>query len=110
MTPEEPLLGCVGFEWDEGNATKNWERHQVSRSECEEVLFLAPLVVTPDEKHSGGERRHLALGRTASGRRLFLVFTVRGDRIRVISARPMSRRERRVYEQAWQAGEAESSS
>ena len=110
MTTEEPLLGCVGFEWDEGNATKNWERHHVSRSECEEIFFLAPLVIAQDAKQSGQEQRYLALGRTVGGRRLFVVFTVRGDLIRVISARAMSRRERRVYEQAREAGEAESPS
>jgi uncharacterized protein len=111
MTTEDPLLGCVGFEWDEGNATKNWERHRVSGPECEEVFFLAPLVMTRQAaKHSGQERRFLALGRTVRGRRLFLVFTVRRDLIRVISARPMSRRERRAYEQARETGQAESPS
>ena len=102
MTRENPLLGCTGFEWDEGNATKNWERHQVSTSECEEVFFLAPLVVE-DVGHSLGERRFLALGQTLAGRRLFVAFTVRRDRIRVISARTMSRRERRAYERAREA-------
>ncbi|MGH2570730.1 MAG: BrnT family toxin [bacterium] len=109
MATEEPLLGCVGFEWGEGNATKNWKRHRVPRSECEELFFLAPLVTVQDAKHSGLERRFLALGRTVGGRRLFVALTVRRDRIRVISARPMSRRERGAYERAKQAGEAEPS-
>ena len=111
MTTKEPLPGCVGFDWDDGNATKNWERHRVSSSECEEVFFLAPLVMAqPDTKPPGPERRFLTLGQTGRGRRLFLVFTVRRDLIRVISARPMSRRERRAYEQAREAGRAESPS
>lgn len=105
---EDPLVGCVGFEWDEGNATKSWERHHISRSECEEVFFLAPLVIAPDDKHSQQERRYLTLGRTVAGRLLFVVFAVRRDLIRVISARTMSRRERRAYEEAQQAGEEES--
>ncbi len=43
MPAENLLLGCMGFEWDDGSATKNWDRHHVSNSECEEVFFLAPL-------------------------------------------------------------------
>ncbi|MFQ5459262.1 MAG: BrnT family toxin [Anaerolineae bacterium] len=99
MAHQNPLASCTGFDWDEGNATKNWERHQVAGAECEEVFFLAPLLVAEDPGHSRSERRYFALGRTLAGRRL-CVFTVRNDLIRVISARPMSRRERRVYERA----------
>ena len=100
MALEGQLAGCTGFEWDEGNATKNWERHKVGRSECEEVFFREPLLVVEDSAHSQTESRYFALGRTLADRRLFVVFTVRGDLIRVISVRPMSRRERRVYERA----------
>jgi uncharacterized DUF497 family protein len=107
--PTDPLAGCVGFEWDEGNANKSRERHGVSHMESEEMFFFDPLIVSPDSKHSGHEARYLALGQTAAGRRLFAVFTIRRDRIRVISTRPMSRQERRVYEQARQAGKAQSS-
>jgi len=103
MSTGDPLRGCTGFDWDEGNATKNWVRHRVSRPECEEVFFLAPLVLE-DVGHSQDERRYLALGETAAGRHLFVAFTIRRDRIRVISARPMSRRERRAYEQAREEG------
>jgi uncharacterized DUF497 family protein len=104
MVTEGPLPGCVGFEWDSGNATKNWERHRVSTAECEEIFFLRPLVIE-DTTHSTQERRFLALGRTVGGRQIFVAFTVRADRIRVISARPMSRRERRAYERAREAKE-----
>ena len=96
----EQLEACTGFEWDAGNVDKNWETHGVSNAECEQVFFQRPLLIAPDPEHSQEEPRHAALGRTADGRRLTIVFTVRGTRIRVISARPMSRRERRVYEQA----------
>lgn len=97
--PKE-LAGCAGFEWDAGNAGKNQERHQVSDGECEQVFFQRPILVATDAAHSRDEPRYAALGKTAAGRRLTIVFTIRGDSIRVISARPMSRRERRVYEQA----------
>jgi uncharacterized DUF497 family protein len=97
--PEE-LAACTGFEWDAGDVDKNWERHRVSAWECEQVFFQRPVLIAPDVRHSRHELRYVALGRTASGRRLTIVFTIRETRIRVISARPMSRRERRVYEQA----------
>ena len=97
MGPEELLANCTGFDWDEGNLLKNWEKHEVSGSECEQVFFNRPLVAEPDAKHSPGEWRYYVLGQTDSGRRLFLVFTVRDNLIRVISAREMSRRERREY-------------
>jgi uncharacterized protein len=92
------LLACTGFEWDEGNAEKNWIRHQVTRPECEEVFFGEPLIASPDAAHSETEPRYYVLGQTLVGRRLFLACTVRGYLIRVISARPMSRGERSVYE------------
>lgn len=92
--------GWEGFDWDEGNLLKNWERHRVSGAECEEVFFNYPLVAAPDEKHSDSEARFHALGVTDSGRHLYVVFTVRGKNIRVISARDMSRRERKVFEES----------
>jgi uncharacterized DUF497 family protein len=92
------LAGCAGFEWDEHNSEKNWLRHYVSPSECEEIFFNRPLIVADDEKHSERENRFYALGHTDSGRMLFIVFTVRHDMIRVISARDMNRKERRIYE------------
>jgi uncharacterized DUF497 family protein len=88
-----------GFDWDEGNLLKNWEKHRVSASECEQVFFNRPLITRLDEGHSGQEMRHLALGTTDVGRHLFIVFTTRLKRIRVISARDMSRRERKVFEE-----------
>jgi uncharacterized DUF497 family protein len=90
----------TGFDWDEGNLVKNWERHRVSASECEQVFFNRPLVAGADKEHSEVENRFYALGVTDSGRRLFVVFTGRGDRIRVISARDMNRRERKVYDES----------
>ena len=63
------------------------------------------MLVAADARHSGQEARYAALGRTTAGRWLAVVFTIRGTLIRVISARDMSRRERRVYEGARQGGE-----
>lgn len=89
---------CTGFDWDEGNLLKNWEKHRVSAPECEQVFFNRPLLAEPDEKHAGAEARFYALGQTDGGRMLFVVFTLRGGLIRVISARNMNRRERKEYE------------
>ncbi len=89
-----------GFEWDEGNLLKNWEKHRVSASECEQIFFNRPLVAGVDEEHSQEESRCYALGVTDAGRRLFAVFTVRQNRIRMISTRDMNRRERKVFDES----------
>jgi uncharacterized protein len=93
------LDACSGFEWDEANANKNWERHRVSPEEAEAVFFNEPLVVRSDVRHSRREKRYYALGRTEGGRRLFVAFTVRRSLVRVISVRDMNRRERDAYAQ-----------
>jgi uncharacterized DUF497 family protein len=97
------LANCTGFDWDAGNATKNWDLHRVSQAECEQPFFNRPILVAVDASHSAEERRYAALGQTIAGRRLSIVFTIRGRLVRVISARNMSRRERRLYERAQQA-------
>lgn len=86
-----------GFEWDEWNIEKNWERHKVTNIECEEVFFNEPLIVTKDEPHSIVEVRYFVLGKTDKERLLFIVFIIRGKKIRIISARGMSKKERRIY-------------
>jgi uncharacterized DUF497 family protein len=88
----------VGFERDQGNATKNGNKHDVTQGECEEVFFHEPMFVGPDELHSGPEARYYLLGRTNTDRHLFLVFTIRNDLIRVFSARTMIRSERHMLE------------
>ena len=87
-----------GFQWDSGNILKNWEKHGVTALECEQVFFNLPLVAAADLNHSRTEPRNFVLGQTDSARLLFLVFTVRDRRIRVISARNMNRKERRICE------------
>jgi uncharacterized protein len=92
-----PLDGCTGFEWDGGNAQKNWDRHRVTPEEAEDVFFNDPLVIRSDVRHSGQERRYYALGQTSDGRLLFAAFTIRGSLLRVISVRDMNRKERAAY-------------
>jgi len=97
-TIQEILSTCTGFEWDKGNSRKNWVKHQVTPSECEQIYFNQPLIVKNDIKHSKLETRYYALGKTDENRRLFIAFTVRNHLIRIISARNMSRKEIEVYE------------
>ena len=104
----EQLAQCAGFEWDEGNREKNWIRHRVSVAECEQVFFSVPLLVSPDERHSGKEPRYYVLGQTNAGRRLFVAVTIRQNPIRVISARETNRRERKEYEDAQERIEGDS--
>jgi len=96
------LRRIIGFDWDAGNERKNADTHQVSQAEAEQLFFGEPLVITEDISHSQQETRYHALGQTAGGRLLHATFTLRfeGEKIRIISVRDMSRRERRLYEHA----------
>lgn len=87
-----------GFDWDKGNIDKNWLSHNVKPGEIEEIFFNEPLLISSDETHSQNESRFAALGITNEGRKMFLVFTIRETKIRTISARDMSRKERNLYE------------
>lgn len=107
VKPEYLFGGLEGFEWDAGNTEKLWLRHGVLPVEAEQVLTGTPLL-TRDLKHSQEEERVLAYGQTEEGRRLAVIFTVRQGRMRVISARPMNRTERRFYDQAQTRTEANS--
>jgi len=98
MNGTDILSNCRGFEWDKGNCDKNWVKHQVAIWECEQIFFNHPLVITEDTKHSTEEERFYALGRTDLKRTLLVVFAVRREKIRIISARDMNRKERRIYE------------
>jgi uncharacterized DUF497 family protein len=95
-------LGRIeGFDWDEGNARKSVEKHDVSQGEAEQIFFNDPLLIVEDVGHSVRELRLHALGRTDAERLLHVTFTLRSDGrlIRVISARTMHRKERVRYEQ-----------
>lgn len=98
VKPRNRLRECTGFQWDDGNATKNWDSHDVSQAECEQAFFNQPLIVKRDRGHSLTETRYYALGRTDSDRLLFIAFAIRGELIRVISARDMTQREKQRYD------------
>jgi len=98
------VRGLRGFEWDEANWRKSELKHGIAMSEAEEALLGNPLCQV-DVRHSDDEQRYVALGVTREGRRLFLSFTIRQSRVRIISARPMSRKERAIHEKEGQARE-----
>ena len=91
------LSKCSGFEWDAGNKSKNWINHEVEMREAEQALRNFPIALSDDYKHSFSEPRYIALGRTDANRLLSIAFTIRGDKVRVISARDMSQKERKEY-------------
>lgn len=89
----------IKFEWDEGNIDKNLTRHGVTHKEAEEVFDNEPKFIFEDEKHSYKEIRYGLFGQSDKGRKLSIVFTIRNDKLRIITARDMSKRERRDYEE-----------
>jgi uncharacterized DUF497 family protein len=97
VSAHDPLQSCVGFDWDDSNIGKNWERHRVTPEEAEDVFFHEPLLLRDDKKHSLKESRYQVLGETVSGRRLLVAFAIRRNLIRVISARDMNQRESEAY-------------
>ncbi|OHA23634.1 MAG: hypothetical protein A3G52_02695 [Candidatus Taylorbacteria bacterium RIFCSPLOWO2_12_FULL_43_20] len=95
------MKDVVGFEWDAGNSGKNWKSHAVTDEECEEAFFDPDKKVAVDETHSQNERRYFLLGNTSQSRLLVIVFTIRHERIRVISARDINKKERKLYEKEY---------
>lgn len=88
----------IVFDWDQGNIDKNVVKHGVSNKEAEAVFINKPLLVSEDIKHSAKEKRFQALGRTDEGRLLFVSFTMRGQKLRIISVRDMNGKEEDIYE------------
>lgn len=93
------LFEPIAFDWDKGNIEKNLVKHNVTNRETEEVFENEPKFIFRDEKHSQREERYGLYGRTKAERLLFVVFTIKKEKARVISARDMSQKERRVYEE-----------
>ena len=90
------LSGVTEFEWDKGNSGKNL-KHKVKDTECEEVFFDRGKRILKDPIHSQNEKRHIILGKTKKNRLLYLVITMRGKKIRVISARDINKKEVSLY-------------
>jgi uncharacterized DUF497 family protein len=89
----------IAFQWDSGNIDKNLKKHNVTIQEAEESFTSEPFVTVEDIAHSTKvEKRFQALGKTKTGRKLFVAFTIRDKKIRVISIRDMKEKEKQAYE------------
>lgn len=87
-------LSKISFDWDAGNRDKNKVKHDVSLEECEQIFYDHSLLVVEDIHHSANEHRYKAFGKTIRGRSLAIAFTLRDRKVRVISARDQSKKER----------------
>lgn len=81
-----------------GNRNKNFVKHGVMDTECEEVFFDSNKRILKDVFHSDREQRYIIIGQTKFKRLLFIVFTLRNNKVRVISARDLNKKERKFYE------------
>ncbi|MBU3978857.1 BrnT family toxin [Patescibacteria group bacterium] len=90
------LSKIEGFDWNQGNL-EHIKKHRVNYRECEEVFLNKPLIVNEDETHSQTEERFRVYGRTNKNGLLFLIFTIRNNKIRVISARNQNKKERKEF-------------
>ncbi|MBL7156240.1 MAG: BrnT family toxin [Candidatus Pacebacteria bacterium] len=88
----------TAFQWDKGNIDKNLLKHRTSDQECEEVFFDFSKKILKDALHCGKEERYIVIGKTKKQRLLFIVFTVRSNKIRIISARDLNKKEKHLYE------------
>jgi len=88
----------TGFDWDDGNIYKNEKKHGLNYKKIEEVFFNEPLLIIEDFSHSFNECRCVALGQDNKQQKIMIVFTLRTKKIRVISAREMSKKEKKFYE------------
>ena len=89
----------LNFEWDDRKARSNSRKHGVNFDEASTVFGDALALTIPDPAHSEMEDRLITMGRSHRGKLLVVVHTERGDNIRIITARPASRRERKAYEE-----------
>lgn len=86
------------FEWDKWNLDKSYFKHGVTPKETEEVFIDDKSLRIPDLKHSQTEERFIIVGKTLESKNLFIVFVIRNNKVRVISARRMHKKEVEKYE------------
>lgn len=92
------LSKVKGFQWDKGNVDKSYQKHGITPNEAEEVFLDENILLLEDIKHSKQEERFEAIGKIVKDKILFLAFTIRKNKIRIISARIANKKERRQYE------------
>lgn len=91
------LGGVIEFEWDEANIA-HIAKHNVVPNEAEDVFFDENNIQDEDIEHSTVEKRFLIVGKTKRSRLLYQIFTIRGNKIRVISSRDINKKEVELYE------------
>lgn len=94
------LSKIKGFDWDQGNIDKSYLKHGFTPNQAEEVFTDQGLQVEPDLKYQGVEKRYIGIGRKGDRLILFTVFTLRKNKIRIISTRIANKKERSEYEKA----------
>ena len=90
----------IQFEWDPNKAARNIEKHQVSFDEAATVFDDMMFITVVDEEHSVDEERYITIGLSKHGRLLLVAHTDREGRIRIISARKATKKERQFYAEA----------
>lgn len=93
------LTKIKGFEWDKGNIDKSLHKHGITQNEAERAFLDEKLFFQDDIKHSNKEKRFIVIGEVNKVKMLFIAFTVRKDKARIISARIANLKERRLYEE-----------
>src|SRR6266566_4742850 len=92
------LSKILGFEWDKGNIDKSYKKHGINPNETEEIFLDEHVRIEKDVKHQQQEERFIAIGKTTEEKILFVIFTIRIDKIRIISGRKANKKEREVYQ------------
>lgn len=94
------LSKISGFQWDKWNIDKSYKKHGITPNETEEVFLDEDVKIEKDIKHQEQEKRFIAIGKTADNKMLFVVFTIKADKIRVISGRMTNKKEKEVYQKS----------
>ncbi|MBI5747217.1 MAG: BrnT family toxin [Nitrospirae bacterium] len=89
----------ITFDWDQWNIQKNETKHGISSLEAESTFYDKNLVIFKDIKHSTNEDRLIAYGKSAYNNIIMIAFTIRNEKIRIISARKASKKEKDIYEE-----------
>ena len=93
------LKKIIGFEWDQGNIDKSYQKHGITIREAEEAFLDKHAFLQEDIQHSEKEERFIAISKTTKNKMLFSIFTIRNKKIRIILTRPANKKERRLYEE-----------
>ncbi len=92
------LSKILGFEWDKWNIDKSYKKHGITPNETEEIFLDIDVKIEKDIKHQQQENRFIAIGKTTEEKILFVIFTLRSDKIRIISGRIANKKEGEVYQ------------